>query len=84
PYTESFGSLEVLRFQYLYLGLPRLDAVEYMETGNDFSAALVGLMKVPEDLALTVRANALERVAESGYDQQRRFLLAECIEEPES
>lgn len=48
-YRESFGSLQVLSFRYLYVGLPKLDAVQYFSRGNPLGAALTALMRLPTE-----------------------------------
>src|SRR5581483_6194638 len=39
-YTESFLGLEVVRYQYLYAGLPALDAEQYLRGDNWLGVAL--------------------------------------------
>ncbi len=46
-YTEDFGGLSVLRFQYLYVGLPALEAERYVAGPNWLGVALASLMRVP-------------------------------------
>jgi hypothetical protein len=80
-YTEAFGPLEVLRFQYLYVGLPALDAERYVQGPNWLGVALAALMKVPDDRRAWLRAEALRRVLlECRENDFRRLLLFECIE----
>lgn len=77
---EYFGPLEVLRFHYLYAGLPALDGVEYLESGSGLGIAMSALMRVPSDRRPWFKAEALQRLAESSYSQQRKYLLAECVD----
>lgn len=43
-YVEELWGLEINRFQYLYVGLPGLDAVEYVQGDNWLGVALSALM----------------------------------------
>lgn len=80
-YAEDYDDLEVLRFRYLYVGLPALDAEQYVAGGNWLGVGLSALMRVPRGRKAWLRSEALRRVLlecpESGY---RRFLLGECVE----
>jgi predicted transposase YdaD len=79
-YREHYGPLPVLHFQYLYVGLPRLDAVEYVQRGLPLGAALVSLMKVPTDRRAWLNAEARQRIAAAGLNEYLTFLLMECLE----
>jgi len=80
-YTEEFGGLPVLRFQYLYVGLPALPAEHYVAGGNWLGVALAALMRVPPARKAWLRAEALRRVLlECPENDYRRFLLQECVE----
>jgi hypothetical protein len=41
-YERNLDEFNVLSFRYFYVGLPALDAVEYIEGGNVLGAALAG------------------------------------------
>ena len=43
-FVESLGGFEVLHFNYLYVGLPGLDARPYLEGTNLLGVALSALM----------------------------------------
>jgi hypothetical protein len=45
-YQETVGSLDALTFKYLYVGLPGLNAVEYVEGENWLGVALSALMRI--------------------------------------
>ena len=77
---ERFWELEVLRFKYLYVGLPALDGLQYVEGENWLGVALSALMKVPRDRVAWLGAEALRRLTEAPLNDQQRFLLAECVE----
>lgn len=75
----QFGPLCVIRFQYLYVGLPALDAVEYEER-DVLASALLGLMRIPAERAARMRADAARRIAVSEYNEYKQFLLMDCLE----
>ena len=79
-YEERFGELCPLRFEYLYVGLPGLDAVQYVAGDNWLGVALSALMRMPRDQAATLGAEALRRLSEAPLNDQQKFLLADCLE----
>ncbi|WP_020475090.1 DUF4351 domain-containing protein [Zavarzinella formosa] len=79
-YTETFGNLEVLRFRYLYVGLPRLDALEYVEGQNLLGVGLIPFMQMNPSQTVPLGGRALERIAGSELDENRKYLLAECVQ----
>jgi flagellar biosynthesis/type III secretory pathway protein FliH len=79
-YVEQFQDLEVVKFQYLYLGLPQLDALEYLEQNNPLGVALSALMRVPKERRPWLKAESLRRLVTSQENEHRRFLLAECVQ----
>ena len=79
-YEERFWELELVRFQYLYVGLPALDAVEYVQGENRLGWALAALMRAPRDRAAWIAGEGLRRIAEAPLADQQRFLLAECVQ----
>lgn len=79
-YVERFWELELVRFQYLYVGLPALEAVEYVQGENCLGWALAALMSKPHDRAAWVGGEGLRRIAEAPLTDQQRFLLAECVQ----
>jgi hypothetical protein len=79
-YEERFWELELVRFQYLYVGLPALEAVEYVQGENCLGWALAALMRKPPDRAAWVVGEELRRIAEAPLPDQQRFLLAECVQ----
>jgi hypothetical protein len=64
-YEEHFWELKAVLFQYLYVGLPALDAVEYVQGANWLGVALAALMRIPQDRAGWLGAEALRRIAEA-------------------
>jgi hypothetical protein len=80
-YCEEIAGLEVLRFQYLYVGLPKLDAESYVQGGNWLGVALAALMRPPPAGKVWLRLEALRRILlECPENEYRRFLLQECVE----
>ncbi len=78
--VERLWELEVNRFQYLYVGLPGLDSVQYMQGDNWLGVALSALMKTPPDRVAWLGAEALRRLTEAPLSEQERFLLGECVQ----
>lgn len=79
-YSESFGSLDILKFQYLYVGLPALDGLQYVQGENWLGVALAALMKIPRDRLAWLGAEALRRLTEATLPERKKFFLAECIQ----
>jgi hypothetical protein len=79
-YEESFWEHGILRFAYAYAGLPGLDAESYATGENLLGVALSTLMRVPPERRAELVAEGLQRIARSGENDWRRFLLAECLE----
>lgn len=79
-YEETLGGLCVLRFQYLYVGLPGLSALDYVEGDNWLGVALSALMKIPRDQMVWLGGEALRRLSQAVVTDQQRFLLGDCIE----
>jgi hypothetical protein len=48
-FEEYFWELRTVRSEYLYVGLPGLDAIEYVQGANWLGAALAALMRIPKD-----------------------------------
>lgn len=79
-YAESFWELETLRVQFLYVGLPALDAVEYVRRENPLGWALISLMKIPKDRMRELGREAFELLRDSSLPDQKRYLLMECLD----
>ncbi len=78
--TETLADLEITRFQYLYVGLPGLDAIEYLEGDNLLGVALSALMNISEAQVAWLGAEALRRLSEASLSGKRRRMLGECVE----
>jgi hypothetical protein len=79
-YEEHFREHRLLRFEYAYVGLPALDAERYASGEHLLGVALSTLMRVPAERRAELHLEALKRIARSGENDWRRFLLAECVE----
>jgi hypothetical protein len=79
-YEENFWEFQAVRFQYLYVGLPALDGVQYMRGDNWLGVALAALMRIPRDRVARLGAEALRRISQAPLTDQQRFLLGECVQ----
>jgi hypothetical protein len=78
--SESFWELDVLTFRYLYVGLPGLDAVQYLNGDNWLGVALAALIKIDKDRMRQFGREALERIKKAPLTGQQRYLLAACVD----
>jgi hypothetical protein len=69
-----------LRFEYAYVGLPALAAEQFVFGEHLLGVALSSLMRVSAERRAELHAEALKRIALSGENDWRRYLLAECVE----
>jgi hypothetical protein len=79
-YEEYFWEQRILRFDYAYVGLPALNGEDYATGENLLGVALSALMRLPADRRAELHAEGLQRIARSGENDFRRYLLAECLE----
>jgi hypothetical protein len=79
-YEEHFWERRILRFEYAYIGLPKLDGAQYATGENLLGVALSALMRIPAERRAELYAEGLKRIGASGENDYRRFLLAECLE----
>jgi Domain of unknown function (DUF4351) len=79
-HEEWFWEQRVVHFEYAYIGLPALDAFEYLNGKNTLGVALSALMRVSEERRVELKAQAIERLATSRENEWRRYLLCECVE----
>ncbi len=80
-YEEKIWERRVLLFEYPYVGLPALDAADYVNRENILAVALAALMRVPDERRAELRAFALQRIGSSQENDVRKILLASCVEE---
>jgi hypothetical protein len=62
------------------VGLPGLKAEPFVTGEHLLGVALSALMRVLPERRAELHAEALKRIARSGDNDWRRFLLAECVE----
>jgi hypothetical protein len=79
-YVEMFKSLKVAEFQFLYVGLPALDGLQYVQGESYLGTALAALMKIPRERITWLGAEALRRLNESPLTERQKFLLTECVQ----
>jgi hypothetical protein len=77
---ERIGSLNVLTFRYLYVGLPSLDAVQYASGENWLGVAFSSLMNAPRESWPTIGTNAVRRLVGATLTEFQRFLLYDCFQ----
>ncbi len=79
-YEEHFWDQRIIRFEYAYVGLPGLDGEAYATGENLLGVALSAMMRLPAERRAELYAEGLKRIASSGENDFRRFLLVECLE----
>jgi hypothetical protein len=80
-YRVSLLGREVLTFTYECVRLPALDAGQFATMENPLAAALAALMaRSAVSDSLILRAVMLKRIARSGLDDARKFLLLNLVE----
>jgi hypothetical protein len=62
-YEERLGDFQVVQYNYLYVGLPALEAERYLQRGEALAAALAATMSISPDRRPDVKA-PLERPEE--------------------
>lgn len=68
-----------MRFRYPYVGLPALDAEQYVRQENWLGVALAALMGVSKERRIALAGEALERLVHSPENAYRKTLLCECV-----
>jgi predicted transcriptional regulator len=79
-FDDTHWGFTPLTIRYLYVGLPGLDAVQYLEGDNWLGVALTALMKIPKERVAWLGAEALRRLVEAPLTEQKRFLLSDCVD----
>lgn len=79
-YEEHLWERRVLRFEYPYVGLPRLSAEDYANRENLLGVALAAMMRVSDERRAELKALALHRIFDSGENDARKGLLAGFVE----
>jgi predicted transposase YdaD len=78
-YEEFFWEQRVLSFEYLYVGLPALNAEEYISGENLLGMSLSALMRAPAERKAQLAAQGLQRLVKSQESPWRKFLLGDCL-----
>jgi hypothetical protein len=79
-YEEFFWDHCILRFEYAYVGLPGLNAEQYVTGEHLLGVALSQLMRVTPQRRAELFLEGLKRIVLSGENDRRRYLLRECLE----
>ena len=79
-YEEHFWEQRIVRFEYAYVGLPGLEGEQFATGENLLGVALSTLMRQPAERRAELYAEGLKRIAGSGENDYRQYLLAECLE----
>ncbi|HTU22940.1 MAG TPA: DUF4351 domain-containing protein [Gemmataceae bacterium] len=79
-YEELFWEFQTIKCQYLYVGLPALDGLQYVQGDNWLGVALSALMRIPRARMAWLGAEALRRITEAPLTGQQRYLLGECVQ----
>src|SRR5258708_40331858 len=61
-FEEYFWERRLVYFEYAYVGLPALDAEQYVRGDNILGVALAALMRVPEERRAELKAESLRRI----------------------
>ncbi|MBC7529855.1 MAG: DUF4351 domain-containing protein [Chthonomonadaceae bacterium] len=79
-YTQNLFGKEILRFTYPVIGLRDLSADDYLESNNPLASGLSALMRVGQEGAARQKFLTLKKVATSGENEARKFLLSNLVE----
>ncbi len=79
-HERRIGALVAERMDFLYVGLPALDAVQYVEGDNWLGVALSALMRIPRDRVAWLGAEAMRRLQLAPLTGQQKHALWECVE----
>ena len=79
-HTETVFDRTVLRFEYEAVGVPDLEAEDYLKLDNPLAPALSALMRPGPTGRLAQKLQALRRVLLSGVDDARKSLLINIIQ----
>jgi hypothetical protein len=79
-YEEVLWDKTVVRFEYAYVGLPALNAEQYLQGANILGVGLASLMSVPKSQQAFLMLEAESKIRKAALDEARRELLLECVE----
>jgi hypothetical protein len=78
---DRLFTLTTNTFRYLYVGLPGLNAEDYVGGDNWLGVALSALMRIPRERVMELGAEAMARISgAAGLTNQQRYLLGDCVE----
>lgn len=78
-YEEHFWGRRLVCFDYPYVGLPALDAEQYLQQDNWLGVALAALMRVSKERKIELAGEALQRLVHCPQNAYRKMLLCECV-----
>jgi hypothetical protein len=79
-FEEVFWERRLVHFEYAYVGLPALDAEQYVAGDNWLGVALSALMRISPERRARLKAEALTRLVASPLSDKQRFLLCEVVQ----
>jgi hypothetical protein len=79
-YEQWFWEHRLVHFEYPYVGLPALNAEQYVNGDNLLGVALAALMRISHERRAWLKAEALRRLVSASESDRRRFLLCECVQ----
>jgi len=79
-YEEKLWGCTLIRFDYFTIGLPALDGLAYAHGTNVLGVALSSLMQLPKADRARFLSDGLDRIMNTGENDMRKFLLAECLD----
>jgi hypothetical protein len=79
-YEESLWGETLLRFRYAYVGLPALNAEDYLTRENLLGVALSALMRIEPERRAWLTAEAMRRIVDSRESDRRRHLLCDSVQ----
>jgi hypothetical protein len=78
-YEEFFWEHQLVWFKYPYVGLPALDAEQYVRQDNWLGVALAALMRVTKERRIELAGEALQRLVHCPENTYRKAMLCECV-----
>ena len=79
-YRENYWGVEILRFQFWYVGLPALEAAKFLQGDNWLAVAMTSLMRRPRDQQVQMQADAMLKLVQAPVTPQQQHLLCECLD----
>lgn len=79
-YQESYWGVPILHFRYWYVGLPALDAAQFLASDNWLAVAMTSLMRRPREQQVQMQADAMLKLVQAPVTPQQHYLLSECLD----